>query len=45
MKGDEIGGACSINGREETSGKFYSENPRERHHFDDLGVEGMIIFK
>ena len=39
---DEMGGACSMYGK---IAKFWSENRKGRHLFEDLGIEVWIILQ
>jgi hypothetical protein len=46
FKENEMGGACSTNGRDEKCvQKFWSENLKGRDHLEDLGVDGRIILE
>jgi hypothetical protein len=45
MKEVEIDRVSSMHDKLGMSTKFYSQNPKGRDHFKDLGIDGRIISK
>jgi hypothetical protein len=43
MKGNEMGGACSMLWRDEKSYEIMVGKPNRRDHPEDLGVDGRLI--